>query len=93
MAVFQTIGEGVIGITFKRPDRGMFLRPGTEWRPNGPRGLTGACQLDSGTYDDRTGEGKILRTLGVNASRLETYFEARPEYAREEGRVMRLIRF
>jgi hypothetical protein len=31
------------------------------------------------------GEGKTLRTLGVNASRLETYFEARPEYAREEG--------
>jgi hypothetical protein len=39
------------------------------------------------------GEGTPLRTLGVNASRLETYFEACAEYAREEGRVMRLIRF
>jgi hypothetical protein len=39
------------------------------------------------------GEGKTLGTLGVNASRLETYIEARPEYAREEGRVMRLTRF
>jgi hypothetical protein len=38
------------------------------------------------------GEGKTVGSLGVNASRLETYFEARLEYAREEGRVMRLIR-
>src|SRR4051795_12569946 len=102
MAILRrtTIGEGMIGITFKRPDRGTFLRPGTEWRmrrdifgPNRPRGSTVACQLDSGTCDDRTWGGQALRTLGVNASRFETYFEARPEYAREEGRVMRLIRF
>ena len=39
------------------------------------------------------GEGKTLRTPGVNTSRLETYFETRPEYPREESRVMRLIRF
>jgi hypothetical protein len=31
-------------------------------------------------------EGKTLGTFGVNASRLETYFEARPEYAGEASR-------
>jgi len=39
------------------------------------------------------GEGNTLGTLGVNALRFETYFEARAEYAGEEGRLMRLIRF